>query len=85
MGLAAVARRRPGRPWPDVDRATKAERMQARTFLAWLASMGMTDSEAARALGCSPSTVARYREQGGPAILGLACNAISKGLSSWKR
>lgn len=51
--------------------------MTARQFNAWQAALGLTDSQAARQLGTSPSTIARYREQGGPAILALACYALA--------
>jgi transposase len=81
---AKAAKRRPGRPWPNVDRTSKAQRMTARAFASWLEAQGLTDSDAARLLGTSPSTIARYREKGGPALLGLACAAVSKGLASWK-
>jgi hypothetical protein len=80
--MAKRSMKRPGRPWPNQDRTSKAQRMSAAAFCAWLEAQDLTDSDASRALGTSPSTIARYKEQGGPAILGLACAAISKGIKS---
>jgi DNA-binding CsgD family transcriptional regulator len=78
--MLAPRKRRVGRPSLNEPRAP---RMTARQFNAWQATLGLTDSQAARHLGTSPSTIARYRSAGGPALLGLACAAVAAGLSSW--
>lgn len=50
--------------------------MTAVAFNAWLAAMKITGSEAGRLLGVSPNTITRYRQTGGPRMLGLACAAL---------
>jgi len=83
---AKPTKRKAGRP--RLDEAEKAARVQPMTgkqFAAWCDHMGYRDIDAARQLGTAPSTIARYQAKGGPALLGLACAAISAGLPSWKR
>jgi hypothetical protein len=85
MAKQAKPKRRPGRPWPKQDRTSKAQRMPAAAFCAWLDSEGLTDSDASRKLGTSPGTIASYKAKGASAAVGLACAAISKGLKPWSR
>ncbi|CAN0444459.1 unnamed protein product [Phaeothamnion confervicola] len=59
--------------------------MPAKAFNAWQAALGLTDSQAARALGTAPSTIARYRTAGGSHLIGLACAAVAAGLPSWNK
>lgn len=75
---------RPKRGRPPIDKTT-APRMTARAFIAWQGALGLTDSQAARQLGTAPSSIARYRESGGTALLGLACAAVAAGLPSWNK
>lgn len=82
MAKQIPPKRKPGRPRTVFD--AKAQPMPARQYAAWQAALGLNDSQAARILGTSPSTIARYRESGGPALLGLACAAVGAGLSRWK-
>lgn len=82
--MSKTTKRRPGRPPKPKAEMTKTTRMTGRAFNAWMDAAGFTDSEAARQLGTAPSTIARYRADGGPALLALACSAISAGLSPWK-
>lgn len=79
----ALSKRKPGRP-RTVDH-TKPEGMTGKQFATWQVTLGFTDSQAARALATSPSTVARYRTKGGSYLLGLACAAVAAGLSPWER
>lgn len=83
MAKKPAPKRKPGRPRTVFE--TKAPAMPARTYDAWQAALGLTDSQAARILGTAPSTIARYRTAGGPALLGLACAAVAAGLPSWNK
>lgn len=74
-------KRKPGRP-VTVDH-TKLPDMRGKTFAAWCGAMGYTDSAAARALDVAPSTIARYRENGAPYMVSLACAALARGLKPW--
>ena len=58
--------------------------MLAKDFSAWLDHMGFNDSEAARRLEISRNTLVKYKVEGGPAWLGLACAAIAFGLPAWR-
>jgi predicted transcriptional regulator len=69
--IAVQPKRQRGRP--RLLDQTKAGKMPGKAFIAWQAALGLTDSQAARQLGTSPSTIARYRIAGGPAVLALAC------------
>lgn len=61
--------------------------MTASDFAAWLASMkasrGWHKKDCAEALGVWPKQVTRWRENGAPAYVALACAAISAGLPKW--
>lgn len=66
--------------------------MTPEQFKAWRKSMGITQGEAAVALGLSKSSVELYeagkrREDGRPVIIprtvALACSAISAGIGEW--
>lgn len=50
--------------------------MKAAAFRAWLDAMKISGSEAARLLGVNPNTITRYRREGGPKMLALACAAL---------
>lgn len=83
MAKQNAPKRKPGRPRTVFE--TKALPMPARQYAAWQAALGLTDSQASRILGTAPSTIARYRESGGPALLGLACAAVAAELPSWNK
>jgi len=83
MAKQIPPKRKPGRPKSDLGPTTQP--MPAKAFTAWQASQGLTDSQAARQLGTSPSTIARYRSAGGSALLGLACAAVAADLPSWNK
>jgi plasmid maintenance system antidote protein VapI len=58
--------------------------MTANEFAAWLAAMKITGAEAARLLHVTPNTVTRYRREGAPRAIGLACAALFHRLEEWK-
>ena len=60
--------------------------MNALTFRAWLKEMDFTDAAAAKALGIgSRNTIAKYRAEGAPLHIALACAALAEGLEPWER
>lgn len=59
--------------------------MTADDFNAWLEKEGFSAREAARHLGCSKDTVAKYKLKGAPVYIGLACAALSFGLPAWRK
>lgn len=58
--------------------------MEAKDFTAWIAHMGFNDSEVARKLELSRNTVVKYKAEGAPAHIGLACAALAFGLPAWR-
>lgn len=58
--------------------------MEAKDFNAWIVHMGWSDSEVARRLGLSRNSVAKYRTEGAPEHIGLACAALAFGLPAWR-
>lgn len=66
-----------------------ATAMTAADFTAWLAFMkmkklAMNDAEAASRLGVHPNTLGRWKRDGAPAHIALACAAIYDGLPPFK-
>lgn len=59
--------------------------MAAEDFGAWIDHMGWSDSEVARQLDLSRNSVAKYRKEGAPANIALACAALAFGLPGWRR
>lgn len=59
--------------------------MSADDFNAWLDHMGISGLEAARRLGVSKNTVPRYKIEGAPLHIGLACAALAFGLPPWRK
>lgn len=57
--------------------------MTAEDFNDWLARTGLSAAQAAEALGVSKSSVLKYRQEGGPPIVALACSAIFQKLKPW--
>jgi hypothetical protein len=53
-------------------------------FLAWLKAMKISGAEAARLLGVNANTITRYKKQGAPKSVGLACAALYHRLKEWK-
>ncbi|OQC18922.1 MAG: hypothetical protein BWX69_03140 [Planctomycetes bacterium ADurb.Bin069] len=58
--------------------------MRAADFEAWITRMGWSGLEAARRLGTSKNSVVRYRREGAPLTVALACAALAAGLGPWK-
>jgi len=54
--------------------------MPAADFLAWLKAMNLNDSKAAQALGLgSRNTLVKYKIEGAPRYIALACAALAAG------
>ncbi|WP_022697909.1 helix-turn-helix transcriptional regulator [Euryhalocaulis caribicus] len=59
--------------------------MKAEDFRAWLEFEELMDATAARILGIgSRNTLAKYKKEGAPTYIGLACAAYSAGMDEWK-
>jgi len=58
--------------------------MEAKDFCAWIEHMGFSEREAARTLDLSRNSVAKYKAEGAPAYIGLACAALAFGLPAWR-
>jgi len=58
--------------------------MTAAQFSAWLAAMKISGAEAGRLLGVNPNTITRYKRDGAPKAIGLACAALYHRLGEWK-
>ncbi|MBS7671511.1 hypothetical protein [Croceicoccus gelatinilyticus] len=59
--------------------------MTSDDFNAWLDHLSLNNQQAGERLGISRNTVARYRLEGAPASIGLACSAIAMNLPPWKQ
>lgn len=59
--------------------------MEAKDFTAWMEHMNFNDSTAARALGISRTSVIKYKADGAPLSIGLACAALAFGLPAWRK
>lgn len=58
--------------------------MTAEAFRKWLQTMKLSDSAATAVLGIgSRNTIARYRREGAPKHIGLACAAYAAGFDEW--
>ena len=57
--------------------------MSATAFCNWLSAMKTTRVQAARLLGVSTSMISRYRREGAPLVVGLACTALYHRLGVW--
>ena len=63
---------------------TKQE-MSAIDFNAWLEHMGISGRKAAQQLGTANDTITKYKRDGAPLYIGLACGALAFGLPSWRK
>ena len=60
--------------------------MSAEDFNAWLEHMNFNDAAATRALGLgSRNTLVKYKAEGAPVYVALACAALAYGLPAWRR
>jgi hypothetical protein len=58
--------------------------MTAEQFRQWLAAMKISGAEASRLLDVNVNTITRYKRNGGPQMLALACAALYHRLKEWK-
>lgn len=60
--------------------------MTAKEFNDWLEHMKLNDAAATRALGLgSRNTVVKYKLEGAPVYIALACAALAFGLPAWRK
>ena len=59
--------------------------MLAQDFEDWLTHMGFSGREAGRQLGLSKDTVLKYRKEGCPLYVALACAALAFNLPPWRQ
>ncbi len=57
--------------------------MTAEDFNDWLEKSGLSGLAAARQLGVAPNTVVKYRREGAPLHIALACSALYARLKPW--
>jgi hypothetical protein len=50
----------------------------------WLAAMKISSAEGARLLGIHANTMTRYKAEGAPAHIALACAALYHRIEPWK-
>lgn len=58
--------------------------MTANEFCDWLKAMKISGAQAARLLGVNVNTITRYKREGAPQTVGLACSALYHRLEEWK-
>lgn len=58
--------------------------MTGEDFTEWMKREKHSVSSAARALGISRTTVMKYKEEGAPEYIGLACAALALGSGAWR-
>ncbi len=59
--------------------------MTSDNFNAWLINMGISGLEAARRLGCAKDTITKYKRDGAPEYIGLACSALYHNMKPWEK
>lgn len=58
--------------------------MTADDFKEWLKAMKISGTEASRLLDVHQNTIARYKRDGAPKVVSLACSALFHRLGEWK-
>lgn len=58
--------------------------MTADDFNNWLKRTGLSGLQAAKILGIAPNSVVKYRREGAPIHIALACSAIYHKLEPWR-
>lgn len=59
--------------------------MSGADFTAWMEAEGLSYSGVQQKLGIgNRNTIVKYRSEGAPLTVALACNAISAGLGPWR-
>ncbi|UXU73689.1 MULTISPECIES: hypothetical protein [unclassified Paracoccus (in: a-proteobacteria)] len=59
--------------------------MTADDFNDWLDRTGLSGLQAAEALGIAKNSVVKYRREGAPRHIALACTAIYHNLGAWRK
>lgn len=57
--------------------------MTPQSMRSWLAEMKISSAEGARLLGIHPNTMTRYKTEGAPVHVALACAALYHKLKPW--
>lgn len=57
--------------------------MTPQSMRSWLAEMKISAAEGARLLGIHPNTMTRYKTEGAPVHVALACAALYHKLKPW--
>lgn len=57
--------------------------MTANEFCEWLKAMKISGAEAARLLDVNVNTITRYKREGAPQTVALACSALYHRLGEW--
>ena len=57
--------------------------MTAHDFIAWLDQLWLSDRDAAADLGVSTQEIARFKYEGAPKSVALACSALASDLDPW--
>lgn len=58
--------------------------MTPNEFCEWLKAMKITGAVAARLLGVNVNTITRYKREGAPQTVALACAALYHRIGAWK-
>ncbi|SKA13668.1 hypothetical protein SAMN05428963_106205 [Consotaella salsifontis] len=58
--------------------------MTPQDFNAWLDQLWFCDEDAAENLGVDVETIVRFRKEGAPHYIALACSAIERRLKPWQ-
>lgn len=57
--------------------------MKASDFMDWMRAMDISSVEAGRLLGVHANTITKYRAEGAPTVVALACRALYHRLEPW--
>ena len=57
--------------------------MNSQDFVMWLDQMWLSEEAAAEVLGFDSATITRFRFEGAPLVVGLACAAVARDLPAW--
>lgn len=58
--------------------------LTAKQFIEWLDNMQVSGAEAGRLLGVHANTILRYKTEGAPLVVALACRALYHRLEPWR-
>jgi hypothetical protein len=57
--------------------------MTAESMRLWLSEMGISAAEGAKLLGVHPNTMTKYKTEGAPVHIALACAALYHRIKPW--